>query len=98
MLDKIDKIWIGAVIGAIFPSFCFFCYWLFAYSQLSFPTGFIRYLRGGEMFQEVAIVCVAANLIVFYLLLNKKAYDISRGIIYATFGYVAAVLYISLLA
>ena len=98
MLDKLDKIWIGAILGAIIPSFCFFCYWLFAYSQLSFPKGFIRYLRGGEMMQEVAIVCVAVNLLVFYLLLNKKAYDISRGIIYATFGYVGVILYISLLA
>ncbi len=98
MLDKLDKKWIGAILGAFTPSFCFFCYWLFAYSQLTFPGGFIRYLRGGEMLQEVAIVCVAINLIVFYLLLNKKAYDISRGIIYATFGYVGVILYISLLA
>jgi len=49
------------------------------------------------MLQEVAIMCVVANLLIFYLLLNKKAYDISKGIIYATFCYVALVLYISLL-
>lgn len=97
MLDKIDKIWIGLVWGMFFPAFCFFCYWLFAYSQLSFPKGFIRYLQGGEMLQEVTIACVVANLLVFYLLLNKKAYDISKGIIYATFLYVGIVLYISLL-
>lgn len=97
MLDKIDKIWIGLIVGLVTPFFCFFCYWLFAHSQLNFPNGFIRYLRMGEMLQEVAIACIVVNLLIFYLLLNKKAYDISRGIIYSTFGYVGLVLYISLL-
>ena len=49
------------------------------------------------MLQEVTIMCVVANLIIFYLLLNKKAYNLAKGIIYATFGYVGLVLYISLL-
>ncbi len=97
MLDKIDKLWIGLVFGLIFPAFVFMCYWLFFYSQLSFPNSFIKYLRGGEMLQEVCIVCIAANLIVFYLLLNKKAYNISKGIMFATFAYVGLTLYISLL-
>lgn len=97
MLDKIDKIWVGLVVGLIFPAFCFFCYWLFFHSQLSFPGRFITYLRNGDMLQEVTIACVLANLLVFYLLLNKKAYDISRGMIYATFAYVGLVLFISLL-
>lgn len=97
MLDKIDKIWVGFITGLVIPAFCFFCYWLFKHSQLSFPKGFIRYLRAGEMLQEVAIVCVVVNLIIFYLLLNRKAYDISKGIMYATFGYVGLILYISLL-
>jgi hypothetical protein len=47
--------------------------------------------------QEVAIVCVGANLLFFYILLNKKAYEISKGMMYASFAYVGLVLYISLL-
>lgn len=97
MLDKINKIWIGFLFGIIFPSFTFFCYWLFFHSHLGFPNGFVRYLRFGEMLQEVAIVCVGANLIVFYLSLNKKIFDFGRGLMYATFLYVGLVLYISLL-
>lgn len=97
MLDKIDKIWVGLIVGLVTPFFCFFCYWLFVHSQINFPNGFIRYLRMGEMLQEVAIACIVVNLLIFYLLLNKKAYDISKGIIYSTFGYVGLVLYISLL-
>lgn len=97
MLEKIDKLWIGLTVGLIFPAFCFFCYWLFAHSQLGFPNGFIRYLRNGNMLQEVSIVCVVANLLLFYLLLNKKAYNISKGMIYATFVYVGIVLFVSLL-
>jgi hypothetical protein len=49
------------------------------------------------MLQEVAIMCIVANLIVFYILLNKKTFDLAKGIIYATFAYVGVVLYISLL-
>ncbi len=97
MLDKIDKRWIGFLFGAIFPSLCFFCYWLFFHSQLNFPNGFVRYLRNGNMLQEVAIVCVIANLAVFYVSLNKKIFDFGRGLIIATFLYVGLVLYISLL-
>ena len=97
MLDKINKIWIGFLFGIFFPAFIFFCYWLFFHSQLYFPTGFIRYLRSGEMLQEVAIVCTVANLGISYLSLNKKIFDFSRGLIFATFLYVGLVLYISLL-
>jgi len=97
MSEKINKLWIGLLFGLVFPAFCFFCYWLFFYSQISFPASFLRYLRKGDMLQEVAIICVGLNLLVFYLLLNKKIYNLSRGIMYATFGYVALVLYISML-
>ena len=77
MLDKMDKKWIGFLFGAIFPSLCFFCYWLFFHNQLNFPNGFIRYLRAGNMFQEVAIVCVIANLAIFYLSLNIMVQSVS---------------------
>ena len=97
MLDKMDKKWIGFLFGAIFPSLCFFCYWLFFHNQLNFPNGFIRYLCAGNMFHEVAIFCVIANLAIFYLSLNKKIFDFGRGLITATFLYVGLVLYISLL-
>ena len=97
MLDKINKLWIGFLFGIFFPAFTFFCYWLFFHSQLTFPNGFIRYLRLGEILQDVAIVCVVANLIIFYLSLNKKIFDFGRGLMYATFLYVGLVLYISLL-
>lgn len=74
-----------------------FCYWLFFHSQLSFPNGFIKYLRNGEMIQEVCIACIAGSLLVFYLLLNKKAYDLTKGMMYSTFLYVGLVLYVSML-
>jgi hypothetical protein len=97
MLDKLDKIWIGLLFGLFFPMLCFVSYWFFFYRQINFPNGFIRYLMTGQMLQEVAILCVVANLVVFYLILNQKAYELSRGIMYATFAYVGLVLFISLL-
>lgn len=97
MIDKLDKKWVGFLIGAGFPAFCFFCFWLFVHHQLSFPQGFIRYLKAGDMLQEVGIACIVANLVVFYLFLNKKAYDLSKGMMFATFLYVLLIFYVSLL-
>lgn len=97
MLDKLDKKWIGFLLGLFIPAFLFFCYWLFFYSQIAFPRIFINYLRNGEMLQEVCIACIAGNLLVFYLLLNKKVYDLSKGMMYAAFIYVGLVLYVSML-
>lgn len=97
MLEKINKLWMGFIFGILFPAFCFFCYWLFMHSQLSFPYGFIRYLRMGDMLQEVVIACVIASLVVFYISLNKKIFDFGKGLIIAAFLYVGLVLYISLL-
>lgn len=97
MFDKIDKIWIGLLTGFIIPLFSFFLYWLFLHSQLNFPFGFIRYLRGANTLQDIAIICVIINLLIFYLFLNKKVFDLSKGIMFATFAYVAVIFYISLL-
>jgi hypothetical protein len=97
MLDKIDKIWIGFLFGIIFPAFCFLTYWAFFHSQLNFPNGFIRYLRNGDMLQEVVIACIVASLIIFYISLNKKIFDFGKGLIISSFLYVGLVLYISLL-
>ena len=49
------------------------------------------------MLQEVAILCVGASLLIFYISLNKKIFDFGRGLIVAAFLYVGLVLYISLL-
>ncbi len=97
MLDKLDKKWIGFLLGLFIPAFLFFCYWLFFHSQMGFPRIFINYLQNGEMLQEVCIACIAGNLLAFYLLLNKKVYDLSKGMIYAAFIYVGLVLYVSML-
>lgn len=97
MLDKLDKKWIGFVIGLFIPAFSFFCYWLFFYSYIDFPTRFFYFLKEGELLQEVCIACIAVSLLFFYFILNKKAYDLSKGMMYASFIYVMLVLYISML-
>jgi hypothetical protein len=51
----------------------------------------------GDMLQEVVIACIIASLAVFYISLNKKIFDFSKGLIIASFLYVGLVLYISLL-
>ncbi len=45
-IKRLDKVWIGFVIGLIFPGIIFVLYWLIFHSYMSFPTGFYSYLIG----------------------------------------------------
>lgn len=92
---KIDKWWAGLLIGLLFPVLVFFLYWLFFYSQLSFPMRFIHYLLNGYLLSNVIKLCGLGNLLLFYFALNKKMDKFSKGIILSILLYVALVAYVT---
>ncbi len=96
MLQKINQITFGIIIGLILPLFTFFCTWLFIYSYMSFPKGFWRYLKNGDMLQEYLILSVCANALLFYYFLNKKLNPLCKGLLIACFMYVGFIFYISI--
>lgn len=94
-IEKLDKFWIGLLIGIVFPMIMFFFYWMFFLHQLSFPRGFVKYLLGGNLLSNVIKICGLGNLLMFYFGLTKKIDRFSRGIIVSVLVYVALVAYVT---
>lgn len=94
---RYNNVWLGLVIGLIFPIVCLFGYWLFVHSShMTFPGNFLRYLRIMEMLGNTLILCTVANMGIFYLLLNSKRNNTAKGIIFGSLVYVAIILYLML--
>ena len=92
---RLDKFWIGLVVGLLFPVFMFFLYWLFFHHQIAFPVRFVKYLLNGYLLSNVIKICGLGNLLIFYIGLNKKTDKFSKGIIVSVFFYVAMVAYVT---
>jgi hypothetical protein len=92
---RLDKFWIGLVIGIIFPMLMYFFYWLIFHHQINFPVRLTRYLIGGYMLSNVIKLCGLGNLLLFYLGLVKKMDGFNKGIIVSVLLYVALVAYVS---
>lgn len=92
--ERLDSFWKGLAIGIFFPMLCFFCYWLFLHSYMSFPGRFIKYLIFGQMLSSVIKVCALGNLLIFYFFLNKHMNKATKGVILSVLLYVGLVFYV----
>ncbi len=92
---RLDSFWKGLLIGILFPMLLFFCYWLFFYHQIGFPTRFIKFLLFGHLLSNIIKLCGLGNLLLFYVGLNKKMDKFSKGIIVSVLIYVALVAYVT---
>lgn len=92
---KMDSWWVGLLIGVLFPVVIFFLYWLFLYSQISFPVRFVYYLKNGYLLSNVIKLCGLSNLLLFYFGLNKKMDRFSKGVIISIVLYVILVAYVT---
>ncbi len=86
-----DKIWIGFLLGLIAPFIAFLAYYLINFHYLSFRR-FINYLLLGDYLFTLCKLCVLANLLPFYLFINKEKYKATKGIIGATLFCTAIIL------
>ncbi len=94
-ITKIDKLWIGLLVGLFFPFFMFTLYWLFFYHQINFPNRFVNYLIKGYMLSGVIKICGLGNLLIFYLSLNYKTDKFSKGVVISVLFYVALIAYVT---
>src|ERR1051325_61828 len=92
--EKLNGFWKGLAIGIFFPLLCFFCYWLFFHSYMSFPVRFIKYLMFGQMLSSAIKMCALGDLLIFYLFLNKQMNKATKGVIASVLIYVALVFYV----
>jgi len=88
-----DKMWLGVLLGLLFPFIIFMSYFQICYSFMDIYK-FINYLNLGKIFPSVVTLCVLANLAVFYPFLWKEKYLGARGVLLATFIWGGIILYI----
>lgn len=94
MKAKLDNILVGLLIGIIFPIIGMFLYYSFTYSSQTSFTGFLDYFsRIHIVVAAISLSCYISNLPLFFgfiwLNMNKTA----RGVLFATMGYTAWVIY-----
>ena len=100
MKAKLDNIIVGLVLGAIFPIFGMFAYYAFTYRHqgISFERFLDYYSRLHVIVAAMSLSCYIANLPLFFgfiwLNMNKAA----KGVLFATMGYTAWVVYEKFLA
>lgn len=66
-----DKVWVGLVIGVLMPIVIYTVYYYFVYNS-------------GIKKMNVSL-CIATNLIPFYLYQRKEKYNGLKGVLIATF-------------
>lgn len=99
MFEKIkhhhfDNFWLGLFIGVFTPFMAFFLFWLFKYNYISFPSRFIWFLKFGGMWDGVIKLSALANVLPFYIFLNKYKNKTAAGIIAATMIFVFYIIYL----
>ncbi len=94
-LSKLNKLWIGLIIGILFPMFWFSLYWLFFQRHVQIEETEIKYLMSAELMMNVSKICVATNLLLFKLSLNRKKDPIAKGIITSIVIYALLLAYIT---
>ncbi len=92
--ERVDKFWMGLLIGIVGPLFLFFCFWLFRHSGTDFPERFIKYLMIGEMLGNTIKLCALPNLLIFYFFLNRNLNSAAKGVIASVLLYLALVIYV----
>ncbi|MGE0566488.1 MAG: hypothetical protein AB7O73_00950 [Bacteroidia bacterium] len=97
MVDKYkyDKIWIGLIIGVIFPWIIFGLYYFLLHDRKEIQQDDIHYLLNQELLLNVFKICCGTNLLWFYIGLNKKMTNFTRGIIGSVLVYALIIAYLT---
>jgi len=85
-----NKFWTGFVLGFVLPLVVFMLIYFLTYSKTPILT-FIDFSFRTQILPKILSLCVAPNLAVFYLFLNKEFWYATRGVIAATILYALTV-------
>jgi len=81
MINKTQMFW-GAIVGLVTPPIAFVL-WVFSFSNYGISHA-INLVEQGGLYSEVISLSAIANMIVFYLFLNRKKVYAARGVLLAT--------------
>jgi hypothetical protein len=94
-INKLNTVWMGLLIGLLFPGLMFVLYWLIFHHQISFPHRFVRYLMNGNLLSNVIKICGLGNLLIFYAGLRYKIDKFSTGVVVSVFFYILLIAYVT---
>lgn len=78
-----NKLSYGLIVGFITPMISFLLYYMFRFSQHSFPD-YIHFLLESKKMVNVFALSVLPNLAPFMLFINSSRYSSGRGVLTAT--------------
>jgi hypothetical protein len=86
MLDKLDKMWIGTLLGIISPIIVLTLFYLINYTHISFYGFLSKYMEHKALIPLFSL-CTIINLGIFFLFIYTEKYYAARGIIFSTLIY-----------
>lgn len=81
--EKIDKLWVGLLVGFFLPAFAMLVFYLSSYAYLTVPD-FLRKMAFQAILIKLLSLCAVVNLGGFFLFYQTKNDKAARGVIFAT--------------
>lgn len=83
MLQRIDKQWIGLVIGLIIPAITFFLIYIFAFPKHSLVS-YYEMIMAKQFFSQILSLAVIPNAGAFFLFIWANKLNAAKGVLAAT--------------
>ncbi len=83
MNRKVDKLWVGLLLGVLLPLVVLFFFYLSSYAYLTVPM-FLRKMVFQSILFKLLSLCAIVNLGTFFFFYQTKNDRAARGVIFAT--------------
>jgi len=83
---KIDKLWIGILLGIILPLLTFYAIYLFGFPSVNSVT-LAEFLKVSELFTRILSLSVIPNVALFFLFVWLNMLNAAKGVLGATMIY-----------
>lgn len=80
---KIDKIWVGFIVGLILPLIALAVFYASSYAYMTAPD-FLRKMAFQAILIKLLSLCAVVNLGGFFLFFQFKKDKAARGVVFAT--------------
>jgi len=93
MRKKIDKLWIGSVLGLLVPALSLWIYVLLRFDELAFGDFIKTWFKMGILTHMISLA-VLPNLAVFFIFIKTNYLKAARGVLLSTILFAFTVLII----
>jgi hypothetical protein len=89
---KWDKLYVGFICGIVGPVFGIAIFFATQYATIS-PENYMRYLTNRNVMSPLFSFGCIANLVIFFLFIQRDYINAARGVILATFIWAIPIIY-----